>query len=108
MSKVAPEVLLYRRARLLCCSGFALFGVGFLLWFGGLAAGLAGAGNIAEVVFVLGPIVAGLGAVAALSSVVLAAWGWYKTRRAHPWWVVVALGISFLVLVVIFYGLYLA
>jgi hypothetical protein len=84
-----------------------MFGAGFLLWFGGMVAGFAGAGNAAEVVFLLGPVVGGLGSVSALASVVIAAWGWYKTRRAYPWWVLIALGISFPSLVGIFYGLYL-
>ena len=34
--------------------------------------------------------------------------GWYKTRRAYPWWVLIALGMSFPFLVGIFYWLYFA
>jgi len=106
--QAAPESSLYRLARLLCASGYALFGGGFLLWFFGLAAGLGGAGKAAEVVFLSGLLVGGLGAVAALSSVVLAAWGWCKTGRLYPWWILIALGIGFFMLVGIFYWLYLA
>jgi hypothetical protein len=103
-----PQSVLYRRARLLCASGYAFFGVGFLLWFGGLVAGFGGAGRPAEVLILVGPVVGGLGAVATLSSVVLAAWGWYNTRRPYPWWVLIALGMGFPVLAGIFYALYLA
>jgi hypothetical protein len=108
MSDVVPESSLYRRACFLCASGYAMFGVGFLLWFGGFVAGFGGAGSAAEVAVLLGPVVAWFGAVSALASVVMAAWGWYKTRRAHPWWVLIALGMSFPFLVGIFYWLYFA
>jgi hypothetical protein len=108
LDESAPESSLYRRARLLCAAGYALFVVGFLLWFAGIAAGLGGAGKAGELVSLVGAIVGGLGAVAALASVLLAAWGWYKTGQPYPWWVLVALGTGFPVLVGILYALYLA
>ena len=107
MSEAAPQSLLYRCSRLLCACGYALFSVGFLLWFAGLASALGGAGQGANLACLLGAWVGGLGAVAALASVVLAAWGWYTTGRPYPWWLIIAFGIAFSLLVATLYGLYL-